>query len=99
MEITGHTAEILEDPFGLLQGERFEFFLDIEVDEEDELYTDNGLMLKVIFSLETGEGKVRQYYFIERSSEKVLDFALEDDEEKQVQEYCQAQLPQEDMKE
>ena len=62
MEITGHTVEVLEDPFGLLDGERFEFFLN----------------------------------FVEQSTEKILDFALEDDEENLVKSYCKDNSPLDD---
>ncbi|PLR98835.1 DUF6509 family protein [Bacillus sp. T33-2] len=89
MEITGHTVELLEDPFGLLEGDRYEFFLNIEVEEEDELYSENGLLLKVIFS----GNSILQYYFIEKTTEKVLDFALEEDEEEDVKAYCLNNLP------
>ncbi|MCM3588055.1 DUF6509 family protein [Mesobacillus maritimus] len=92
MEITGHTVELLEDPFGLLKGERYEFFLNLLVDEEDELYTENGIMLKVILSVDKEEAKILQYYFIERSTEKVLDFALEEEEEDFVTNYCKNNL-------
>lgn len=93
MEITGHTVELLEDPFGLLQGNRYEYFLDINVDEEDELYTEKGLLLKVIFLVDGGEGRILQNYFIEEESEKVLDFDLEDDEVDAVKVYCMENLP------
>nr|WP_071461212.1 DUF6509 family protein [Bacillus mediterraneensis] len=96
MKISGHTAERLEDPFGLLEGERYEYFLNIDVDEEDELYSENGLLLKVIFSLEDGSGKIRQYYFIDKGTEKVLDFALEEDEEATVNKYCLENVPVEE---
>jgi hypothetical protein len=92
MEITGHTVELLEDPFGVLNGDRYEFFLQIAVDEEDELYTENGLLLKVIFSIVNEEPKILQYYFIERSTENILDFALEEDEEVLVKDYCKENL-------
>ncbi|MGM0899661.1 DUF6509 family protein [Mesobacillus maritimus] len=92
MEITGHTVELLEDPFGVLNGDRYEFFLQIAVDEEDELYTENGLLLKVIFSIVNEEPKILQYYFIERSTENILDFALEEDEEALVKDYCKENL-------
>jgi Family of unknown function (DUF6509) len=92
MEITGHTVELLEDPFGVLNGDRYEFFLQIAVDEEDELYTENGLLLKVIFSMVNDEPKILQYYFIERTTENILDFALEEDEETLVKEYCKENL-------
>ncbi|SEN59307.1 hypothetical protein SAMN05192533_115128 [Mesobacillus persicus] len=96
MEITGHTVEVLEDPFGLLDGERFEFFLNIAVDEEDELYTENGLLLKVIFTATNEESRILQYYFVEQSTEKILDFALEDDEENLVKSYCKDNIPMDD---
>lgn len=88
MEIIGHTVELLEDPFGLLVGSRYEFYLDIEVDEDDELYTDKGLLLKVIFLAEGNGGRILQNYFIEEQTEKVLDFDLEDDEAEAVHAYC-----------
>lgn len=92
MEITGHTVELLEDPFGVLNGDRYEFFLQIAVDEDDELYTENGLLLKVIFSIVNEEPQILQYYFIERSTENILDFALEEDEEVLVKDYCKENL-------
>lgn len=96
MEITGHTVELLEDPFGLLTGSRYEYFLNIEVDEEDELYTEKGLLLKVIFLVDGSESRILQNYFIEQETEKVLDFDLEDDEIATVKTYCQQNLPSEE---
>jgi hypothetical protein len=49
LNITGHSVEKLEDPFGLLSGDRYEFFLELNIDEEDELYSDKGIGLRVIF--------------------------------------------------
>lgn len=88
LNITGHEVEKLEDPFGLLSGERYEFFLELEIDEEDELYSENGIGLKVIYVTDENEDKITNYYFYERGSEKVLDFALEDDEEALILSYC-----------
>ncbi len=88
MNITGHTFEKLEDPFGLLSGERYEFFLELEVDEEDELYSDKGIGLKVIFVSDENGDKITNYYLYERGSEKILDLALEEDEETVVLTYC-----------
>ena len=93
MNIIGHTVEFLEDPFGLLSGSRYEYFLNIEVDEEDELYTEKGLLLKVLFLVNGEETKILQNYFIEQETEKVLDFELEEDEVVQVQKYCEENLP------
>jgi hypothetical protein len=88
LNITGHSVEKLEDPFGLLSGDRYEFFLELSVDEEDELYSDTGIGLRVIFVRDAGDEKISNYYLYERGKEKVLDFALEDDEEALVLEYC-----------
>jgi len=88
LNITGHEVEKLEDPFGLLSGDRYEFFLELDVDEEDELYSEKGVGLKVIFVSDDGGDKISSYYFYERESEKVLDFALEEDEQELVLTYC-----------
>jgi hypothetical protein len=92
LNITGHTVEKLEDPFGLLTGDRYEFFLRLDVDEEDELYSENGVGLKVIFVIDGSEEKISSYYFFERGSDKVLDFALEEDEEELVLSYCKENI-------
>ena len=89
MNIIESTIESLEDPFGILSGERYEVFLTLEVDEEDELYSEHGIILKLIFSIENNESKIAQYNFIENTTELVLDFALEEEEEQQVKEYCE----------
>jgi Family of unknown function (DUF6509) len=86
--ITGHTVEKLEDPFGLLSGERYEFFLELEIDEEDELYSENGIGLRVLLGVENNQSKILNYHFFEKGSEAVLDFALEEDEEEEVLNYC-----------
>lgn len=89
MEIIDATIEKLEDPFGILPGERFEIFLTLEIEEDDELYSENGVMLKLIYAVEEAQSKIVQYDFIEKKTEQVLDFALEDDEEKVIDAYCQ----------
>lgn len=88
MKITGHTVEKLADPYGLLSGDRFELFLNIEVDEDDELYSEKGVGLKVIFVIDEHGSKIAQYNFFERGTETVLDFALDEDEEAMVLDYC-----------
>jgi hypothetical protein len=90
LKIIGHTVEKLEDPFGLLTGDRYEFFLDLEVDEEDELYSENGVGLRVLFGIEENQGKIFNYHFYEKGNDEVLDFALEEEEENMVLNYCKA---------
>ena len=88
LNITGHTVEKLVDPFGLLSGERYEFFLEIEVEEEDELYSEKGVGIKVLFVIDEKGPRISHYHLYERGTEKVLDFALEEDEELTVFNYC-----------
>ncbi|ETI67904.1 hypothetical protein BAVI_15486 [Neobacillus vireti LMG 21834] len=92
MNITGYLVDKLEDPFGLLSGDRYEFFLDLDVDEEDELYSEKGVGLKIIFVSDENGQRLSQYHFFEKGTEKVLDFALEEDEEKLVLQFCKEHL-------
>jgi hypothetical protein len=92
MDIIGHTVEKLKDPFGLLSGDRYEFFLDLDVEEEDELFSEKGTGLKIIYVIDENGPKISQYYFYEQGTEKVLDFALEEDEEEMVDAYCKENI-------
>ena len=88
LNIIGHTVEKLEDPFGLISGERYELFLELEVDEEDELYSEKGIGLRVLLGIDDGKTRMINYHFYEQGKEEVLDFALEDEEEELVLNYC-----------
>jgi hypothetical protein len=92
LNITDHTVEKLVDPFGLLSGDRYEFFLEIEVDEEDELYSEKGVGIKVLLVVDEKGSRISHYHLYERGTEKVLDFALEDDEELTVFNYCKENI-------
>lgn len=87
MKITGHTVEKIEDPTGILTGERYEYLLDVEVPEDDELYTENGLMIKAIYAVDEKGSRVAQYYLMEKSTEKYFDFELEEEEEESIRTY------------
>ncbi|WHX98913.1 DUF6509 family protein [Neobacillus sp. DY30] len=88
MNISGHTVEKLVDPFGLLSGDRYEFFLEINVEEDDELFSEKGVGIKVLFIVDEKGPRISHYHLYERGTEKVLDFALEEDEELTVFNYC-----------
>jgi hypothetical protein len=92
LNITSYLVDKLEDPFGLLSGDRYEFFLDLDVDVEDELYSDKGVGLKIIFVSDEKGQRLSQYHFFEKETEKVLDFALEVDEEELVLQFCKEHL-------
>ncbi|MEH7223510.1 DUF6509 family protein [Bacillus sp. JJ1566] len=95
MNITGYSVEKLKDPTGILEGDRYEFFLDIEVPEDDELYSENGIELKVIYAVDSKGARIAQYYFYEKNNKKVLDFELEENEEIAVNEFCKTHLDEE----
>ncbi|MBS4176798.1 DUF6509 family protein [Lederbergia citrea] len=88
MNITGHSVEKLNDPTGILAGERFEFFLEVDIPEDDDLFSENGLSLRVIFAIDEKGARISQYNFIEQNTNQGLDFALEEEEETLVTEYC-----------
>ncbi|MCP3740997.1 DUF6509 family protein [Rossellomorea sp. BNER] len=92
MNIIKHSVEELKDPTGILEGDRYEFELGIEVPEEDELFTEEGLYVKVIFVVDENGPRIVQYQFIEENTNRLLDFALEEDEEALVLDYCQQNL-------
>ncbi|KMY43344.1 pullulanase [Bacillus sp. FJAT-27916] len=88
LKIESYTVERLDDPFGILTGERYEFFLELDVPEEDELYSENGVMLRVIFLKDEEKERISKYEFIENETKNVLDFELEEDEETAVLTFC-----------
>ncbi|MFP7299954.1 DUF6509 family protein [Neobacillus niacini] len=92
LNITGHTVEKIIDPFGLLSGDRYEFFLELDIDEEDELFSDKGIGVRVLFVVDDNGPKISNYHLYERGTEKVLDFELEEDEELLVFNYCKENI-------
>lgn len=92
LEIKEYTAEYIKDPFGILSGSRYEFVMDLVVPEEDELFCDHGVYLRVLFLAE--EAKMIKYDFYERGTDKYLDFEMDEDEEEQVRVFCMEHLPE-----
>jgi hypothetical protein len=88
IEIQSYTVEKLEDPFGILSGERYEYLMEIAVPEDDELYTEKGLMLRVIYVIDDNKNQISKYEFIESETQSVLDFELEEDELSMVMQFC-----------
>jgi hypothetical protein len=94
--ITAYTVELIKDPFGILSGTRYEFILEIEVPEEDELYSDQGVLLRVIYTEDEARSGITKYEFLERNTNKYLDFELESEEEKFVEAFCKVRLSEAD---
>lgn len=92
MNITQYSIDEILDPTNIIEGKRFEFLLDIEVDEDDELYSEAGLEIRAIVGLINEEVRIMNYFIIDKSNNESLEFALEDDEEAMVLAFCQEEL-------
>lgn len=92
MEIINYEVEKLQDPTGILKGDRYEYTMAIEVDEEDELYRPGGLDLRLILSIEEEIVRIADYHFIDKETEKPLDFALDDEEEQEILAFCKERM-------
>lgn len=80
MEITEYTIEKMDDPFGILEGDRYECLLYAEVDEEDELFSPEGFYVRVLYVVTPSEEKAVSVMLHNRADGQVLDFDLEEDE-------------------
>ena len=58
MEITAFSIEEIKDPTNIIEGKRYEFLLDVEVDEEDELYSAAGIEIRAIVGQKDEEVRV-----------------------------------------
>ncbi|MFS0574906.1 DUF6509 family protein [Sporosarcina sp. 179-K 3D1 HS] len=92
MQIDEYSVEKLVDPTGILTGNRYEFRLYLTLDEDDELYTEVGTGLRVIYKEDGNEKRIVSYHFFDRSTEAVLDFELEEDEMEKILEFCRTHL-------
>lgn len=88
MNIKEYTIEEIKDPTGILAGNRYEFFLTVEFDDEDELAEENHLQIKVLFSVDENGSRILNYHFYNSLENKYLDYGLEDDELEQIQAFC-----------
>lgn len=92
--ITGHKAELVKDPFKILSGKRYEFRLDLDVEEDDELYTPMGIYARAVLKIDEGNVTLLSSDLLERSTDRLLDFDMEEDEEQAVLAYCLEHLPE-----
>lgn len=88
ISVTEYSVEKLVDPFGILTGDRYEYLLDIEVEEDDELYTEGGLSIRLIYVINNENQSIAKYDIIAKATEEVLDFDLEDDEINMILTFC-----------
>jgi hypothetical protein len=92
LTISEYSVEAIKDPFGILAGQRYEFILDIEVPDDDELYSENGLYIRVIYSVEESRSGISKYEIYERTTRRYLEFDLEDEEIAAVESFCKEHL-------
>lgn len=92
MEITQFTMEEIHDPTGIIEGKRYEFLLDIQVDEEDELYSEAGTSIRMLLG-DDGEGLyIMNYFIIDKKDGEYIELALEEEEEQMLLTFCKEQL-------
>ncbi|WP_042164208.1 DUF6509 family protein [Paenibacillus gorillae] len=88
LTVTAYSVEFVKDPFGILAGRRYEFLIDLDLDEEDELYSAKGIYLRVVYGVEDGNGSIVKHDLIEKETDRHLDFELEDDELEELAAFC-----------
>lgn len=94
LTFTSYTVENVRDPFGILSGKRYEFMINMDVPEEDELYEENGVSARVIFKVEEEKSAIVSYDLIETTTGRILDFDMEEDEEAALALFCKEHLPE-----
>lgn len=90
--ITAYTVELVKDPFGILEGKRYEYILELELDEDDELYSPQGVSLRVIYSVNGESERIVTHDLIESNTNRHLEFDLEDEELAFVAAFCKEHL-------
>lgn len=92
MEITQFSMEEILDPTNIIEGKRYEFILDVEVDEDDELYHEAGIEVRVLIAEKGEELFILNYFVMEKAEGEYLDFALEDEELNEILAFCKDEL-------
>jgi hypothetical protein len=88
LTVTEYSVELVKDPFQILSGKRYELEIDLELDEEDELYSSEGIYVKAVYKVEGEQGSVVSYKLYERTSNRFVDAELEDEEEAALAAFC-----------
>ncbi|MGM9929270.1 MAG: DUF6509 family protein [Bacillus sp. (in: firmicutes)] len=87
--ITEFEAQLLNDQFGILTGNRYEFLLYLDVPEDDELFQESGVYVRALYLVDGEKKELLSYSLMERGENQVLDFELEDDEVKMITDFCE----------
>ncbi|OEC03418.1 hypothetical protein GY31_02315 [Lysinibacillus sphaericus] len=92
MDITQFSMEEILDPTNIIEGKRFEFILDVDIDEEDELYHEAGIEIRVLIGEKEGAPFILNYFIMEKAKGEYLDFALEEDELEEILTFCKEEI-------
>ncbi|MGM9950576.1 MAG: DUF6509 family protein [Lysinibacillus sp.] len=92
MEIGAFSVEEIKDPTNIIEGKRFEFLIDLEVDEEDDLYSEAGIEIRVIVGQKEEEVRILNYFLIDKADNGILEFGLDEDEEEMIFRFVQEEL-------
>ncbi|MFJ7650137.1 DUF6509 family protein [Lysinibacillus sp. NPDC097279] len=92
MDITQFSVEEILDPTNIIEGKRYEFILDVDIDEEDELYHEAGIEIRVLIGEKEGAPFILNYFIMEKAKGEYLDFALEDDELEEILTFCKEEI-------
>lgn len=92
MEITQFSMEEILDPTNIIEGKRYEFILDVEIDEDDELYHEAGIEIRVLIGEKGEEPFILNYFIMEKEEGEYLDFALEEDELEEILAFCKEEI-------
>lgn len=92
MDITQFSMEEILDPTNIIEGKRFEFILDVDIEEEDELYHEAGIEIRVLIGEKEGAPFILNYFIMEKAKGEYLDFALEEDELEEILTFCKEEI-------
>ncbi|SEU11207.1 DUF6509 family protein [Paenibacillus sp. NFR01] len=90
-----YTVEYIRDPFGIISGKRYEFYIELDIPEEDELYEENGVTVRAVVKMDDAGFSLVTYDLLETTTGRLLDFELEEDEEQELAAFCETHLPEE----
>ncbi|RED57085.1 DUF6509 family protein [Cohnella phaseoli] len=90
LAVTEYSVELIKDPFRILSGKRYEFVIELDLDEEDDLYSANGIEIKAVYKVDGEQGSVVSYGLYEKAAGRYIDAELEDEEEAALADFCKA---------
>lgn len=88
LTISEYSVELVKDPFKILTGKRYEFLIDLDLDEDDDLYSEKGIYVKAVYKVDGEQGSIVNYDLMEKSTDRLLDFDLETEEEEALAAFC-----------